>query len=77
MRIIEVPIPRYNYWTDNTLLILPSLKGKLFTITHYLRVRLDIPFSVDPAVVLPLKLWDGLLDEDTATFQDAFLTMEQ
>ena len=74
MRVLEIVLPQ-NDSSAETLTILPSYNGKLFTIAHYIQVRLDIPFATDPYVRLPLTIWDSQVDEENQQFHAMFMNL--
>jgi len=66
MRVLDIRMPdNWQQDENNQTMILPSFKGKMFQISHYARVRLDIPFTTDPFVLLPFKLVDGVIEPES------------
>jgi hypothetical protein len=68
MKVLDIIMPEYEEGAP--VIVIPSYQGKLGKVSHYARVRLDIPFATDPFVILPFKLWDGIAEPEALAFQD-------
>jgi hypothetical protein len=68
MRILDFPIPENE---KDVIFIIPSTPwAQMISVTHHLRVRLDIPFASDPYVILPITLWDRKITSEQLTYEN-------
>jgi len=58
--------------------VLPSLEGSLFKISHYVTIKLELPLlNEDPVLNLPLILHDQKIDSESIIFAELMAQMQR
>jgi len=73
MCILDIQIPEND---DETMFVLPSCTwASLMSITHYLRIRLKIPFAKGIFVDIPLTIHDKQVLQEDIAYEELMASM--